>query len=75
MNSKELLSNGPYASQIIIWLLGTEFIISLTFQCERYFTFCLSRKILTLKTADAIHVTKNILYEKVGEIQDLKAIV
>ena len=42
VNSKEFLSNGPYASKIglsIIKLLGTEFIISHTFQCERYFSF------------------------------------
>ena len=42
VNSKELLSNGPYASEIrlsIIKLLGTEFIISHTFQCERYISF------------------------------------
>ena len=41
-NSKEFLANGPYASNIglsIITLFGTEFIISHTFQCERYFSF------------------------------------
>ena len=42
VNSKELLSNGPYAPLIglsIIKLLGTEFIISHIFQCEHYFSF------------------------------------
>ena len=42
VNSKELLSNGPYASLIglsIIKLLGTEFLINHTFQCERYSSF------------------------------------
>ena len=40
LNTHELLSNGPYASSIGLFLtklLGTEFIISHTFQCERYF--------------------------------------
>ena len=42
MNSKELLSNDPYVSYIglsFIKLLGTELIISHTFQCKRYFSF------------------------------------
>ena len=51
MYSKEFLSNGPYASYIglsIIKLLGTELLISHTFQCERYFSFaCL--KISTIR--------------------------
>ena len=47
VNSKELLSNGLYASKIglsIIVLSGTEFIISHTFQCKRYFSFACPRK-------------------------------
>ena len=48
VNSKVHLSNGPYASYIglsIINLLGTEFIISCTFQCEFYFSFACPGKI------------------------------
>ena len=42
MNFRELLSNGIYVPLIglsIIKLLGTAFIISHTFQCERFFSF------------------------------------
>ena len=39
MNSKEFLANGPYAWAIHHKVIGTEFIISHTFQFERYFCF------------------------------------
>ena len=45
LNTYELMSNGPYASQIglsLTKLLGAEFKISHTFQCERYFSFACS---------------------------------
>ena len=55
INSKELLSNGPYASKMglsIIKLLGTEFIISHTFQCERFFFLLVLENLMKYNKGD-----------------------
>ena len=64
VNSKELLSNGPYASIIglsIIKLLGTELIVSRTFQCEHNLSFACPGKF----DYNYIYTSnKNILYTR-----------